>query len=198
METLTGIFLDFYLLTMVKPRIYQFSGFYGNTCKEGACEAGICKYEIARNWHPKLALHKSRATKYCTVADNICGLLVWNVLCITFVPPRISRRSHPLPRPLERQTLAGGFALTERHFCDRQISANPCPCTVTEGVWNQNKFQSLFFNFKKSLNLLEPSGPAQACNGTAFFYHIAKPWVLSEGYAYKFQVSWMNFGSESL
>jgi hypothetical protein len=46
-------FLDFYRLTMVnlsvKPRIYQFSGFYGDTCKEDACEMGIWKYEIARN-----------------------------------------------------------------------------------------------------------------------------------------------------
>jgi len=43
------------------------------------------------NGHTNTGHQVTMATKLCTVAPNICGSSVWNLLHVTFLMPRILR-----------------------------------------------------------------------------------------------------------
>lgn len=91
------------------------------------------------------SVHKSQAqfatvTKFCTLAPNICGFLVWNLLHVTHLAPRnfkqllhFSKFVHPwyfLPISLIMRTVKGTGYKVNRTGSGSDAIANFCASTV--------------------------------------------------------------------
>ena len=79
----------------------------------------------------------ARSTKFCTAAPNMCGSLVWNLLHVTFVAPRILRRL------LEFWKSVGPWLLVERY---NDYPARAAPLLSNEVAFPPHQYKAWELN----------------------------------------------------